>query len=70
LLLLARQQRHALIVAHDQQTLALDHGRGAAKYSGTTGMSSARVYCQTSSSVQFDSGKHADRLALGEIRVL
>ncbi len=34
----------------------LTTGRGAAKYSGTTGMASARVYCQISSSVQLDSG--------------
>ena len=32
-------------------------GRSLAKYSGTTGMFSSWMYCQTSSSVQLESGK-------------
>jgi hypothetical protein len=54
---LAGLQRHPVIVDHDQHAVAVDHGpvRGEVQIDGT-GMFSRWMYCQTSSSVQFDSG--------------
>jgi hypothetical protein len=52
---LAGAQRQALVVDHDQRAVALAPPAARAKYSGTS-MFSRRMYSQTSSSVQFDSG--------------
>jgi hypothetical protein len=53
---LARVERHAVVVDHDQHATAVDHRSFAAKYSGTIGICSRWMYCHTSSSVQFEIG--------------
>ena len=48
---------HALVIDHDPLAGAADHRARLEKSSGTMSIASARMYCQTSSSVQLESGK-------------
>ena len=54
---LAGLELHPLVVDHDQHAVALDHRPLAWRNrAARSGCSSCRMYCQMSSSVQFDSG--------------
>ena len=68
--LLARLQRHPVVIDHDQRAIPLDHRPLARRSTAArSGYSRRRMYSQTSSSVQFDSGK-TRMLSPGAMRVL